>query len=114
MIATGSWDSTVALHDPRAGKPQVASFNQPERVYHMDAVKNTLVVAMGGRKINIYDVRKMEKPMQERDSSLRFMTRALACMPSGDGMAILPPVSPAVTDASLQGFQWLLLKEELL
>lgn len=52
----------------------------------MDLVGNNLVVAMGGRKINIYDVRRMEKPSQERDSSLRFMTRALACMPSGEGM----------------------------
>jgi cell cycle arrest protein BUB3 len=85
LIATGSWDSTVALHDPRASKPQVASFTQPERVYHMDAVGNTLVVAMGGRKINIFDVRRMDKPTQERDSSLRFMTRALACMPTGEG-----------------------------
>ncbi|KIM26668.1 hypothetical protein M408DRAFT_330444 [Serendipita vermifera MAFF 305830] len=88
LIATGSWDSTVALHDPRAGQPQISSFEQPERVYHMDAVGNTIVVAMGGRKINIYDVRKMEKPMQERDSSLRFMTRALACMPTGEGFSI--------------------------
>jgi len=51
----------------------------------MDAVGNTLVVAMGGRKINIYDIRNMEKATQERESSLRFMTRALACMPSGEG-----------------------------
>ena len=90
LIATGSWDSTVALHDPRAPKPQVASFTQPERVYHMDAVGNTLVVAMGGRKINIFDVRRMEKPTQERDSSLRFMTRALACMPAGEGRRTVP------------------------
>jgi cell cycle arrest protein BUB3 len=51
----------------------------------MDAVGKTLVVAMGGRKINIYDIRKMDKATQERESSLRFMTRALACMPSGEG-----------------------------
>jgi len=85
LIVTGSWDSTIALHDPRAPRPQVDSFNQPERVYHMDVVGNTLVVVMGGRKINIFDIRRMEKPTQERDSSLRFMTRALACMPTGEG-----------------------------
>jgi cell cycle arrest protein BUB3 len=75
----------LALHDPRSANPKVASYDQPERVYHMDAVGKMLVVAMGGRKINIYDVRKMDKPRQERESSLRFMTRALACMPSGEG-----------------------------
>ncbi|CAG7849792.1 Mitotic checkpoint protein BUB3.2 AltName: Full=Protein BUDDING UNINHIBITED BY BENZYMIDAZOL 3.2 [Serendipita indica DSM 11827] len=87
-IITGSWDATLAVHDPRSATPKVASYDLPERVYHMDSVGNTLVVAMGGRKINIYDVRKMEKPTQERESSLRFMTRALACMPSGEGFAI--------------------------
>lgn len=51
----------------------------------MDAVGTSLVVAMGGRKINIYDIRRMDKATQERESSLRFMTRALACMPSGEG-----------------------------
>ena len=85
LIATGSWDATLSLYDPRSANPKVASYTQPERVYHMDAVGNTLVVAMGGRKINIYDIRNMEKATQERESSLRFMTRALACMPSGEG-----------------------------
>jgi cell cycle arrest protein BUB3 len=51
----------------------------------MDTVGKMLVVAMGDRKINIYDVRKMDKAIQKRESSLRFMTRALACMPSGEG-----------------------------
>ncbi|KAG8826384.1 hypothetical protein FRB91_002163 [Serendipita sp. 411] len=87
-IVTGSWDSTVAIHDPRAQEAKVASYNQPERVYHMDAVGHTLVVAMGGRQISVYDIRNMGKPTQERESSLRFMTRALACMPSGEGFAL--------------------------
>ncbi|PVG01361.1 WD40 repeat-like protein [Serendipita vermifera] len=87
-VITGSWDSTIAVHDHRSPRPLVGSYNQPERVYHMDIVGNTLVAAMGGRKINIYDVRKMDKPSQERESSLRFMTRALACMPNGEGYAL--------------------------
>jgi cell cycle arrest protein BUB3 len=58
----------------------------------MDAAQNTVVVAMAGRKINIYDLRRMDRPTQERESSLRFMTRALACNPDGEGM-----YSPQVT-----------------
>ena len=70
--------------DPRASTPQTASYNVPERVYHMDIVNNTLVVAMASRLFNIYDIRKMDSP-QSRESSLKFMTRALACMIDGQG-----------------------------
>ena len=83
-VISGSWDRTVRFWDPRASTPQTASYNVPERVYHMDIVNNTLVVAMASRLFNIYDIRKMDSP-QSRESSLKFMTRALACMIDGQG-----------------------------
>lgn len=57
----------------------------PERVYNMDLVNNTLVVAMASRLFHIYDIRKMSEPAQTRESSLKFMTRSLACMADGQG-----------------------------
>ena len=84
-LITGSWDRTVRFWDPRASTPQVASHEQPERVYFMDLVGNHLVVAMASRLFHIFDIRKMEKPEQTRESSLKFMTRALACMSDGQG-----------------------------
>ncbi|ETW77741.1 hypothetical protein HETIRDRAFT_435775 [Heterobasidion irregulare TC 32-1] len=86
-LITGSWDRTVRFWDPRASTPQVASHEQPERVYFMDLVGNHLVVAMASRLFHIFDIRKMEKPEQTRESSLKFMTRALACMSDGQGYA---------------------------
>jgi hypothetical protein len=57
----------------------------PERIYHLDLVNNTLVVAMASRLFNIYDIRKMDMPAQQRESSLKYMTRSLACMPDREG-----------------------------
>jgi cell cycle arrest protein BUB3 len=54
----------------------------------MDVFGHNLVVAMSGRKFNIYDIRMMERPKQERESSLRFMTGAVACMLNGEGMSV--------------------------
>lgn len=54
----------------------------------MDLVKNTLVVGMASRLFNIYDIRKMDGPAQSRESSLKFMTRAVACMTDGQGAFI--------------------------
>lgn len=86
-LVTGSWDRTVRFWDPRASSPQQSSHSLPERVYNMDLVNHTLVVAMASRLFHIYDIRKMDAPAQTRESSLKFMTRALACMADGQGYA---------------------------
>src|SRR5260370_40596379 len=91
VIYTGSWDQTIATHDIRASTPRTDSFSTPERVYYMDAFGHNLVVAMAGRKFNIYDIRMMERPKQERESSLRFMTGAVACMLNGEGASLFAP-----------------------
>ncbi|KAJ8463545.1 hypothetical protein ONZ51_g10188 [Trametes cubensis] len=64
-----------------------SSHDLPERVYNMDLVNHILVVAMASRLFHIYDIRKMDSPAQIRESMLKFMTRALACMPDGQGYA---------------------------
>ncbi|GJE85362.1 WD40 repeat-like protein [Phanerochaete sordida] len=86
-LITGSWDRTIRFWDPRAATAQQSSTSLPERVYHMDLVNNTLVVAMASRIFHIYDIRNMSAPSQSRESSLKYMTRALACMADGQGYA---------------------------
>ncbi|KAN0136648.1 mitotic checkpoint protein BUB3.1 [Lactarius tabidus] len=86
-IITGSWDRTVRFWDPRASTAQQSSQQLPERVYFMDTVGNRLVIALASRLFHIFDVRKMDTPEQTRESSLKFLTRALACMSDGQGYA---------------------------
>ena len=85
-LITGSWDRTLRVWDPRAATPQQASIETPERVYTMDVTGNRLVVALASRLFHIYDVRNMNQPAQVRDSSLKYMTRSLACMTTGEGL----------------------------
>ncbi|KAJ8503101.1 hypothetical protein ONZ45_g11153 [Pleurotus djamor] len=86
-IISGSWDRTIRFWDPRAASAQQSSHSTDERVYYMDLVRNTLAVAMASRLVWIYDIRKMDIPAQQRESSLRYMTRSLACMTDGEGYA---------------------------
>lgn len=54
----------------------------------MDVTGTTVVVGLAGRLFHIYDVRKIkegEEPLQRRESSMKFMTRAVACMSDGKG-----------------------------
>jgi cell cycle arrest protein BUB3 len=52
----------------------------------MDTVGHRLVLALASRLFYIFDVRKMGAPEQTRESSLKFLTRALACMSDGQGI----------------------------
>jgi len=56
---------------------------------------------MASRLFHIYDIRKMDKAAQERESSLKYMTRSLACMPDGQGQSILIPI---IVSDSLVGY----------
>lgn len=42
---------------------------------------------MASRSVYLYDVRNMAEPWQRRESSLKFMTRTVRCMPNGQGYA---------------------------
>ncbi|KAF8191433.1 WD40-repeat-containing domain protein [Mycena galopus ATCC 62051] len=86
-LVSGSWDCTLRLWDPRAATPQQALTTTPERVYCLDMTNHNIVVAMASRLFNIYDIRNMATPAQQRESSLKYMTRSLACMSDGQGYA---------------------------
>jgi cell cycle arrest protein BUB3 len=103
-IITGSWDRTIRFWDPRAATTQQSSHQLPERVYFMDTVGHYLVVALASRLFHIFDVRKMDAPEQTRESSLKFLTRALACMSDGQGMLFSERYDVVLSLNSLLGY----------
>jgi len=89
QLITGSWDHTLRLWDSRQAQTCIKTRQLPERVYDMDISEDSqkIVVGMAGRQNEIYDLRKMDEPLQRRESSLKYMTRAVACMQNGTGYA---------------------------
>lgn len=88
LVASGSWDRTVCFWDPRA-PVCVSKCSVPGKVFAMSVVGSTLVAALSGRKIVVFDLdSKLEGPIQERESSLKYQTRAVQCFPDGKGFAI--------------------------
>lgn len=70
----------------------------------MDLVNYTLVVAMASRLFNIYDIRKMDAAAQTRESSLKFMTRALACMADGQGESLFVHLAVIFIEIRVSGY----------
>lgn len=109
LLVSGSWDSTLHIHILSHGKLQhaPATVQLPSKVYDMSLTATKLVVAMASRQIFIYDIAALKllasqaapseeshgenilqiEPWQQRESSLKFMTRAVCCMPNDSGYA---------------------------
>lgn len=108
LVISGSWDSTLHVYRSDAGAttesiPTVVPL--PSKPFSLSLTATKLVVAMASRSLHIYDLKalalltaqadgastngnKVEiEPWQRRESSLKFMTRCVACMPDDAGYA---------------------------
>ncbi|KAE8721041.1 Mitotic checkpoint protein BUB3.1 [Hibiscus syriacus] len=89
QVITGSWDKPSKCWDPRGASGQertlVGTYQQPERLYSLSLVGNRVVVATVGRHVNVYDLRNMSQPEQQKESSLKYQTRCVRCYPNGTG-----------------------------
>ena len=106
LLISASWDSTLHVHRPDAdsnGGSVPAIVPLPHKPFSISLTPTKLVVAMASRALHIYDLKalailtdqsdatvqnKVEvEPWQRRESSLKFMTRSIACMPDDAGYA---------------------------
>lgn len=106
MVISSSWDNTLHVHRMSEDRSAVAASTiipLPYRPFSMSLTATKLVVGMASRALHIYDLKalailtgeseggnpsKVEvEPWQRRESSLKFMTRCVACMPDDAGYA---------------------------
>ncbi|KAJ2510875.1 mitotic spindle checkpoint protein Bub3 [Coemansia sp. RSA 1939] len=87
LLVSGSWDRTLCVWDHQAPRDAalVRRIDVDERVYSISAENNILAVALAGRKILIYDMRRLDAPVESRESSLKYPTRCIRLMPDCQG-----------------------------
>lgn len=85
-LLSGSWDQSIKQIDPRSPE-STGSHAQPHKIFSLSTISHKLVVAMSSRSVYLYDLRNMSSPWQRRESSLKFMTRTVRCMPNAQGYA---------------------------
>ncbi|GJN89371.1 hypothetical protein Rhopal_002351-T1 [Rhodotorula paludigena] len=100
-VVSGSWDQTLRLTriDPSTSQPSPDPLvlRLPHKVYSLAVSQSKIVCAMGGRHVWIWDIPQLKEamaqgkkgdeiePWQRRESSLKFMTRAVKIMPNDKG-----------------------------
>ena len=97
ILVSASWDCSLNIHNLKQPSSTPISLILPGKPQALSASPTKVVVAMNGRIINIYDLNTIAdvfasggtdvKPWQQRESSLRYLTRAVACMPNDAGYA---------------------------
>lgn len=97
ILVSASWDCSLNLHNLKDPSSSPIRIPLPGKPHALSASPTKIVVAMTGRVINIYDLNAISalfssgstelKPWQQRESSLRYLTRAVACMPNDAGYA---------------------------
>ncbi|KAI1660899.1 mitotic checkpoint protein BUB3 [Daldinia decipiens] len=98
LLLSASWDSTLHVHDPSSPSLSPLIVPLPGKPHAMAASPSKVIVAMTSRLVHIYDLSALSsalasqsgeppQPWQQRESSLKFLTRAVAAMPSDAGYA---------------------------
>lgn len=91
------------LHLGDEGEQASARIELPSKPFALDMSSTKLVVVMASRQLYIYELKTLAdkcrevagqsspafklEPWQHRESSLKYMTRAVACMPNDEGYA---------------------------
>lgn len=92
LVVSGSWDETLKVWDARSHHACTSTVALPDRAYTMALSGNRVLVGTAGRHVWIFDLRKMDTPLQKRISNLKFQTRCLRAFP--DQTSILPFLLP--------------------
>lgn len=105
IIISSSWDSTLHIHLATDLQALPVIVPLPSKPFSIAATATKLVVSMASRSLHIYDLKALAlltaqldstvpgdnrvevEPWQRRESSLKFMTRAIACMLDDSGYA---------------------------
>lgn len=96
-VISASWDATVRV-TPLSSSDSSLVLPVADKVYSLALSQTKIVVAMGARQNWIYDIATIKTALndkvtdgkevqvwQKRESSLKFMTRAVKAMPNDQG-----------------------------
>ncbi|CAK3877478.1 mitotic checkpoint BUB3 [Lecanosticta acicola] len=103
LVISTSWDGTMNVQDPNT--TSYVSVKLDAKPFALSVTHDSALVVMAERKLHVFKLQALKQlleqagstadeqapihaePWQHRESSLKFMTRDVACMPDGTGFA---------------------------
>ena len=86
-VFSGSWDKTLRQWDTRTAAEESKTV-LPDKAYTMAVSALYLVVGTADRSVLLFDIRKMDTPLETRESSLKKQTRCIRMFPDETGYAM--------------------------
>ena len=86
-VFSAGWDKTLRQWDPRTAV-QESKTTLPDKAYAMAVSALYVVAGTADRSVLIYDIRKMDTPLELRESNLKRQTRCISIFPDGTGFAM--------------------------
>jgi len=77
QLFTGGWDRTLRMWDVRRPGAPTQTLNVTAKVFAMDVGVNRVLLAGSDRHTQIFDLRRMDVPMDKRESPLKHQLRAV-------------------------------------
>lgn len=91
MIVSAGWDSAAKFWDARvagSGSCHLVTVPLPERAVALDVRFNTCAIAVANRRVVIFDLRNLTRPLAEQESTLRLPSRSISLFPDAKGYAL--------------------------
>ena len=89
-VVSAGWDAQLNLWDTRASASSAAaaSASLPAKAFTMALHERTVVVGCAQRRVNVYDLRNLGTPLEERTSPLKKQSRCVRFFPDGTAFCL--------------------------
>mgnify|MGYP002214577060 CR=1 FL=1 len=87
-VISASWAGEMSSFDPREKEPLVRFTKLKGKAYSLDVTVNRVAVACAGEWVQIFDLRNLAEPVENRKAYVKHMIRTLRCSPDGSLYAL--------------------------
>jgi len=87
-VITSSWDTNIAFWDLRTSQRSMAITDIKRKIFNMSYKNTLLVCTLNNKHFRWYDVRNLQRNVQDCESNFQSQLRGLDVFPNAEGFAV--------------------------